>query len=83
MNIETLSWDPTLCRYFDIPMQMLPEIRSSAEIYGKIAIGPLKGITISGVSCFFFKKIVFLIKIKKSKYQYIYIRYNILYIFRF
>ncbi|XP_026300893.1 glycerol kinase isoform X1 [Apis mellifera] len=49
MNIETLSWDPTLCRYFDIPMQMLPEIRSSAEIYGKIAIGPLKGITISGI----------------------------------
>lgn len=66
MNIETLSWDPTLCRYFDIPMQMLPEIRSSAEIYGKIAIGPLKGITISGVSCFF------KIKIKKLKYQYIY-----------
>lgn len=55
MNIETLSWDPTLCRYFDISMQMLPEIRSSAEIYGKIAIGPLKGITISGVSCFFNK----------------------------
>ncbi|XP_061932296.1 glycerol kinase isoform X3 [Apis cerana] len=49
MNIETLSWDPTLCRYFDISMQMLPEIRSSAEIYGKIAIGPLKGITISGI----------------------------------
>lgn len=76
MNIETLSWDPTLCRYFDIPMQILPEIRSSAEIYGKIAIGPLKGITISGVSYFFKIK-------KKSKYQYVYIRYNILYIFRF
>lgn len=49
MNIETLSWDPTLCRYFDIPMQMLPEIRSSSEIYGKILIGPLSGIPISGV----------------------------------
>lgn len=49
MNIETLSWDPTLCRYFDIPMQMLPEIRSSSEIYGKISIGPLSGIPISGV----------------------------------
>ncbi|XP_017799029.1 PREDICTED: glycerol kinase-like [Habropoda laboriosa] len=49
MNIETLSWDPTLCRYFDIPIQILPEIKSSAEIYGDIAIGPLKGIPISGI----------------------------------
>ncbi|XP_076751610.1 glycerol kinase 3 [Xylocopa sonorina] len=49
MNIETLSWDPTLCRYFDIPMQILPEIRSSSEIYGDITIGPLKGIPISGI----------------------------------
>ncbi|XP_076635354.1 glycerol kinase 3 isoform X1 [Colletes latitarsis] len=49
MNIETLSWDPTLCRYFDIPMQLLPEIRSSAEIYGNITIEPLKGIPISGI----------------------------------
>lgn len=50
MNIETLSWDPTLCRYFDIPIQMLPEIRSSSEIYGNITIDALKGIPISGVS---------------------------------
>lgn len=49
MNIETLSWDPTLCRYFDIPMQMLPDIKSSSEIYGKITIGPLAGIPISGI----------------------------------
>lgn len=52
MNIETLCWDPTLCRYFDIPMQMLPEIKSSSEIYGKISNGPLSGILISGVSKF-------------------------------
>lgn len=50
MNIETLSWDPTLCRYFDIPMHILPEIKSSSEIYGYIAIEPLKGIAISSVS---------------------------------
>ncbi|XP_076244493.1 glycerol kinase 3 [Calliopsis andreniformis] len=49
MNIETLSWDPTLCRYFDIPMDILPEIRSSSEIYGNIAIEPLKGIPISSI----------------------------------
>ena len=49
MNIETLSWDPTLCRYFDIPIQMLPEIRSSSEIYGNITIDALKDIPISGI----------------------------------
>lgn len=49
MNIETLQWDPTLCRYFDIPMKLLPEIKSSSEIYGKITVGPLTGIPISGV----------------------------------
>ncbi|XP_046620330.1 glycerol kinase isoform X3 [Neodiprion virginianus] len=49
MNIETLSWDPTLCRYFDIPMKLLPDIKSSSEIYGKVAVGPLRGITISGI----------------------------------
>lgn len=49
MNIETLTWDPTLCRYFDIPMKLLPDIKSSSEIYGKVAVGPLRGITISGV----------------------------------
>ncbi|XP_033210866.1 glycerol kinase [Belonocnema kinseyi] len=49
MNIETLTWDPTLCRYFEIPMKLLPEIKSSSEIYGKIAVGPLKGIPLSGI----------------------------------
>ncbi|XP_066584551.1 glycerol kinase 3-like [Prorops nasuta] len=49
MNIETLQWDPTLCRYFDIPIQLLPEIKSSSEIYGKITVGPLSNIPISGI----------------------------------
>lgn len=50
MNIETVSWDMTLCRYFNIPMLSLPKIRSSSEIYGNIKVGQLKGIPISGVS---------------------------------
>ena len=50
MNIETMSWDMTLCRYFNIPMHILPKIRSSSEIYGNVKVGPLKGIPISGVS---------------------------------
>lgn len=37
-------------RFFNIPMSVLPEIRSSSEIYGYVTEGPLLGIPISGVS---------------------------------
>uniref|UniRef100_A0AAY5EWY9 Probable glycerol kinase n=1 Tax=Electrophorus electricus TaxID=8005 RepID=A0AAY5EWY9_ELEEL len=33
-NIHSLDWDPDLCKYFDIPMEILPKVRSSSEIYG-------------------------------------------------
>uniref|UniRef100_A0A0P4W7J1 Probable glycerol kinase n=1 Tax=Scylla olivacea TaxID=85551 RepID=A0A0P4W7J1_SCYOL len=49
MNISTLQWDANLCKFFKIPMSILPEIRSSSEIYGYITKGPLLGIPISGV----------------------------------
>uniref|UniRef100_A0A8D8ZJ29 Probable glycerol kinase n=1 Tax=Cacopsylla melanoneura TaxID=428564 RepID=A0A8D8ZJ29_9HEMI len=48
MNIETLQWDPMLCGFFTIPMDILPTICSSSEIYGYFAAGSLKGIPISG-----------------------------------
>lgn len=38
MNLETLKWDKRLCQFFDIPMEILPKIRSSAEIFGFIKI---------------------------------------------
>ncbi|XP_029613072.1 glycerol kinase-like isoform X1 [Salmo trutta] len=53
-NIHTLDWDPELCKYFDIPMEILPKVRSSSEIYGLMKIcsslksGCLSGIPISG-----------------------------------
>ena len=34
MNIETLDWDDTLLRAFDVPRELLPEIRSSSEVLG-------------------------------------------------
>lgn len=34
MNLRTLSWDAELLEFFDIPRAMLPEIRSSTEVYG-------------------------------------------------
>ena len=33
-NIHTLEWDEELLEIFDIPRNMLPEIRSSSEVYG-------------------------------------------------
>jgi len=33
-NIHTLEWDKELLKIFDIPESMLPEVRSSSEVYG-------------------------------------------------
>ncbi len=44
MDLESLSWDEELISLFDIPQQMLPQIRSSSEVYGHtLADGPLGG----------------------------------------
>lgn len=33
-NINTLEWDEELLKLFDIPVSMMPEVKSSSEIYG-------------------------------------------------
>ena len=33
-NIRTLQWDEELLKLFDIPASMMPEVRSSSEVYG-------------------------------------------------
>ena len=33
-NINTLTWDPELLALLDIPASMMPEVRSSSEVYG-------------------------------------------------
>jgi glycerol kinase len=33
-NIHTLQWDDELLRLLDVPRAMLPEVRSSSEVYG-------------------------------------------------
>ncbi|CAG9816234.1 unnamed protein product [Phaedon cochleariae] len=50
MNIDTLKWDPNLCKVFNIPMNILPQIRSSSEIYGYIFdVTKLSGVPIAGI----------------------------------
>jgi glycerol kinase len=34
MNVNSLTWDDELLAFFDIPRAMMPEIRSSIEVYG-------------------------------------------------
>lgn len=33
-NIHTLNWDEDLLKLFNIPLSMMPEVKSSSEIYG-------------------------------------------------
>ncbi|KAJ4462050.1 putative Glycerol kinase [Paratrimastix pyriformis] len=47
-NIHTLQWDEEICRQLEIPMGVLPQVRSSSEVYGRFAQGPFKGIPIAG-----------------------------------
>jgi glycerol kinase len=49
MNLKTLQWDEELLRAFSIPRQILPEIRSSSEVYGQVAHGPLGGVAVAGI----------------------------------
>ncbi|MEU3545570.1 glycerol kinase GlpK [Streptomyces longwoodensis] len=46
MNLETLQWDPSLLSAMDVPEAVLPEIRSSAEVYGT-AVGVLDGVPVA------------------------------------
>jgi glycerol kinase len=48
MNLKTLEWEPGILQEFDIPPSLLPRIASSAEVYGKAVLGPVKDVAIAG-----------------------------------
>jgi glycerol kinase len=50
-NIHTLSWDREMLELFGIPESMLPEVKSSSEVYGQTAEGifPVR-VPISGIA---------------------------------
>jgi glycerol kinase len=48
MNLDTLEWDEDLLATMEIPRALLPEIRSSSEVFG-IAAGDLSGVPVAGV----------------------------------
>ncbi|RAS68967.1 glycerol kinase [Lentzea atacamensis] len=50
MDLDTLQWDETIAADMGIPMSMLPEIRSSSEVYGQVRErGALAGVPIAGI----------------------------------
>ena len=48
-DIHALRWDETLLKALDIPPSVLPEVRSSSEIYGYTQIGGVK-IPVAGIA---------------------------------
>jgi glycerol kinase len=50
MDLDTLQWDAEIAGEMGIPMSMLPEIRSSSEVYGHVRErGALAGVPIAGI----------------------------------
>jgi glycerol kinase len=49
-NIHTGAWDHELLDLLRIPTSMMPDVRSSSEIYGKVNVADLQGIPIAGIA---------------------------------
>jgi glycerol kinase len=49
MNLRTLDWDLELLSAFAIPRQILPEIRSSSEVYGAATLEAVAGVPVAGI----------------------------------
>jgi glycerol kinase len=50
MDLDTLAWAPDIAADLGIPLAMLPQIRSSSEVYAQVRErGPLAGVPIAGI----------------------------------
>ena len=50
MDLDSLQWAPDIVSDMGIPASMLPEIRSSSEVYAQTRVrGPLAGVPIAGI----------------------------------
>jgi glycerol kinase len=47
MSLRTLKWDEKICASIGVPPAVLPEIRSSAEVYGTAKGGALDGVPVA------------------------------------
>jgi glycerol kinase len=49
MDLSRLEWDAEICAEMGIPMSMLPEIRSSSQVYAECRSGILQGVPAAGI----------------------------------
>jgi glycerol kinase len=49
MNLKTLDWDDELLAAFEIPRAMLPQVRSSSEVYGAASLPAISGVPVAGI----------------------------------
>jgi glycerol kinase len=51
-GLRSLGWDDGLCNLFDVPREVLPQVRSSAEVYGEtLGVPGLRdGIPVAGIA---------------------------------
>ncbi|KAG9005870.1 Glycerol kinase, partial [Tulasnella sp. 427] len=50
LDLHKLEWNDTLLNFFGFKRSMLPELKSSSEVYGEIAEGIFKGTKIAGIA---------------------------------
>lgn len=51
LNIHSGTWDAELLNLFRVPASMLPEVRSSSEVYAKVSgVDVLNGIAVAGIA---------------------------------
>src|SRR5438552_15667230 len=49
LNIRPLDWDEKLLAAFEVLRGMLPEVRSSSEIYGEASLAAIAGVPVAGI----------------------------------
>jgi glycerol kinase len=47
MDLATLQWDKQILKDFEIPIQMLPKIVSSSEVYGRARLSAIKDVPLA------------------------------------
>jgi glycerol kinase len=49
LNLDTLAWDDEILRAYGIPRNILPQIRSSSEVYGSARLPAVKDVPIAAI----------------------------------
>ncbi len=49
LNLKSLDWDNELLAALEIPRALLPQVRSSSEVYGSATLPAIAGVPLSGI----------------------------------